>query len=289
MAFVSRTPFDWRLRTRSLTLGRRTLIMAIVNLTPDSFSGDGISAAGTEQKAAIALDKLSQGADILDFGAESTRPGSEPISAEEEQARLLPVLEAVHAARPDAVLSVDTYHASTARAAAAAGAEILNDVSGLLWDEAMAGAVASTGCGFVLMHTRGRPTEWAMLPPLAQKDVVPLVRDGLRTQLDAATAAGIARQSIVLDPGFGFGKIGASNYALLRGLSELHSLQQPLLIGLSRKGFLGRQQDSRLPATLAANTAAVLQGAHIVRVHDVAAHHHAMAAVDATISQETGT
>lgn len=288
MSFAARRIFDWRLRTRTLALGYRTLLMAIVNLTPDSFSGDGISTAALEQRVAIALDKLSQGADILDLGAESTRPGSEPMSAGEEQARLLPVLEAIHAARPDAVLSVDTYHASTARAAAAAGAEIINDVSGLLWDEAMAGAIVSTGCGFVLMHTRGRPAAWTSLPPLAQKDVLPLVLEGLREQLDAAQAAGIELQSIVLDPGFGFGKIGAANYALLAGLSTLHHLQCPLLIGLSRKGFLGRQQDARLPATLAANAAAVLQGAHIVRVHDVAAHQHALAAIDATISHETG-
>lgn len=262
--------------------------MAIVNLTPDSFSGDGLSGAALEQTVAVALDKLAQGADILDFGAESTRPGSQPISADEEQARLLPALRAVQAARPDAILSVDTYHAATARAAADAGAEIINDVSGLLWDSEMAEAVAGTGCGLVLMHTRGRPAEWPSLPKLAQNEVTPLVLEGLRERLATANAAGIAAERIVLDPGFGFGKIGEANYALLAGLRELHQLDRPLLIGLSRKGFLGRQRDARLPATIAANAAAMLQGGHILRVHDVSEHSYAAAAIDATLSAEEG-
>lgn len=284
MPFLPRRVFEWRLRTRTLTLGYRTLLMAIVNLTPDSFSGDGLSAATVDQRVTVALDKLSQGADILDLGAESTRPGAQPVTADEEQARLLPVLEAIHAARPDVVLSVDTYHASTARAAAVAGAEIVNDVSGLLWDDAMAAAVSETGCGLVLMHTRGKPADWATLPPLASGEVAPLVLEGLRERLAFAAAAGIAGEKIVLDPGFGFGKIGAANFALLAGLAELRQLEQPLLIGLSRKGFLARQQDARLAATLAANTAAVLEGAHILRVHDVAEHHHAVAVADALLS-----
>ena len=286
MGFVARARFDWQLRTRTLALGERTLLMAIVNLTRDSFSGDGLASASLDAVVRIAVERLDGGADILDLGAESTRPGAEPLSADAEQERLLPVLEAVLRERPAAVVSVDTYHASTARAAARAGAEIVNDVSGLLWDEAMAAAVAEVRTGLVLMHTRGRPTEWRTQTPLAAQEVMSLVMDGLRERLAAALAAGIARENIVLDPGFGFGKRGAENFALLAGFSRLTELGHPVLAGLSRKSFLGEAiakvgASERVNATMAANVAAILGGAHIVRVHDLQEDREAAAIAEA--------
>ncbi len=246
MPFTPRPCFDWQLRTRTLALGRRTRLMAILNVTPDSFSDGGqffaIDAALTQ---GVAL--LDAGADILDLGAESTRPRAVPLTATEEQARLLPVLEALHRERPQAVLSVDTYHASTAGHAVAAGAEIINDVSGLLWDPTMPMVVAAERPGLVLMHTRGTAQSWHTLPPLPHAEVTALVVAELTTRLAAAISAGIPRQTIVLDPGFGFGKLGRENYALLAHLEHLQSLGLPILAGISRKGFLGEVVEAALP------------------------------------------
>jgi dihydropteroate synthase len=253
--------------------------MGILNATPDSFSDGG---RFLDPNAALthALQMLDDGADILDLGGESTRPSSTPITPAEEQSRVLPILRAVLAARPDAILSIDTYHAETARLAIEAGAEIVNDVSGFLWDDQMAATCANLNCGVVLMHTRGRPKQWRTLPALAPTEVLPLVLRELNERANAALAAGIARAAIVLDPGFGFGKILDENYPLLARLNALHALGFPLLIGLSRKGFLRKSivtkpgaphLDSEMwvSATTAANTAAILAGAHILRVHDV--------------------
>jgi dihydropteroate synthase len=299
-----RPHFNWQLRTRRLALGDRTRLMAIINLTPDSFSGDGLlgsdshapmnAAAGAKMAVAAAVEAVDSGADIVDLGAESTRPNAIPIGEDEEQARLLPVLERLLMERPEAVVSVDTYHASTARAAARAGAEIINDVSGLTWDEAMADVVAQTGCGLVLMHARGRPGEWQSLPKLDRDEVVPAVFAGLCEQMMEAEAAGISAERIVVDPGFGFGKRGEENFALLAGLGRLRELGRPLLIGLSRKGFLGeivrpvqeQGQDmarSRKIATEAAHVAAVMAGAHLLRVHDIQAAKETAAVADALL------
>jgi dihydropteroate synthase len=301
-----RPHFEWQLRTRKLALGQRTLLMAIINLTPDSFSGDGLLSAGgtvglgpraavVKLAVASAIEAIDAGADIVDLGAESTRPNATPISTEQEQGRLLPVLEQVLHARPDAVVSVDTYHADTARAAARTGAEIVNDVSGLTWDPSMAGMVAQSGCGLVLMHARGRSGEWQSLPGLDGEAVVPLVFAGLCEQLAQAEAAGIRTERIVLDPGFGFGKRGAENFALLGRLGRLRELGRPLLVGLSRKGFLGDAvkpfQHKELPlgearriATAAANVTAILAGAHVLRVHDLQAAQEAAAIADAVLT-----
>jgi dihydropteroate synthase len=229
------------------------------------------------------------------LGAESTRPGATSISAEEELARLLPVLEGLRMARPEAVISVDTYHAATARAAVKLGAEIVNDVSGLGWDAEMAEVVAQSGCGLVLMHTRGRPREWLAQGPMSRDEIVPEVFSGLCERLARAEAAGIATERIVVDPGFGFGKRGRENFALLAGLGRLNQLDRPILVGLSRKGFLGdavkpvqpKKQDiveARRVATVAGNVAAVLAGAHILRVHDVQAAREAVAVADAVLA-----
>lgn len=267
--------FEWKVRSRSLKLGERTLIMGIVNVTPDSFS-DGGEFFDTDRAVEHALAMLAEGADILDIGGESTRPGKkDPVSAEEEKRRVLPVLDGVRAQVHDAIISIDTYKAETAEAACDRGADIINDVSGLTWDDRMASLLASSDCGCVLMHTRGRPEQWSSLPALAAAEVVPLVSDGLRAVAQHATSAGIARERIVLDPGFGFGKRMEENFPLLGRLAELHQLGFPLLSGTSRKSFVARQAanasdgSSRLAGSLAAMTASILAGAHIVRVHDV--------------------
>jgi dihydropteroate synthase len=280
----------WQLRSRSIELGRRTLVMGIVNVTPDSFS-DGGAFFRPENAVAHALALLSEGADLLDLGAESTRPGSRAggaagtpqapaVSAELEQERLLPVLDGILRARPGTLVSVDTYKAATARAALAAGAEIVNDVSGFLWDPAMAATCAEAGCGVVLMHTRGRPEEWRTQPALAPDALLTMVRDGLQTSLDAAAKATLAPECLVLDPGYGFGKGFEGNYALLARQADLLTLGRPLLVGLSRKSFLGKTLaplyggtdapvEKREAASVAALVTAILQGASIVRVHAV--------------------
>ncbi len=300
MPFTHRPRHQWQLRTRTFALGERTLIAGVLNLTPDSFSGDGMR--GREEAVARGLRMLGEGASLLDLGAESTRPGSgaggpRAVSEAEEQDRLLPVLSELTAA--GAVVSVDTYKAATARAALAAGAEIVNDVSGFLWDPAMAGACAEARCGVVLTHTRGRPDEWRGLPPLAPEAVGPHVLDGLRERLAAARAAGIAEERIVLDPGYGFGKAFDANYALLAAQGSLLTLGRPLLAGVSRKSFLGRTlgqlhggphkssdapANEREHATLAACTAAVLNGASLLRVHAVRAAVEAAAIADAVLT-----
>lgn len=266
----------WQLRTASLPLGRRTLLMGIVNITPDSFS-DGGNSLDPTQALTHALHLLDDGADILDLGGESTRPGSpaattQAIGAAEELRRVLPVLQAILQARPQTIVSIDTYRASTARAAIEAGAQIVNDVSGMLWDPAMAATCARLACGVVLMHTRGLPSQWQNQSPLASQDVLPTLQHDLRQRLHTAQQAGIASHRIVLDPGFGFGKQGPENWALLRNLSALHDLGHPLLIGLSRKGFLSPTLPAaeRDAATHIADAAAILHGAHILRVHDIA-------------------
>jgi len=308
-----RTFANWRLRTRTLELGRRTLVMGVVNITPDSFS-DGGSFLDTEAAVVRCMQCLDEGADILDLGAESTRPGSRAggqsggqlggidalVSASEEQARLLPVLEGVLKALPHAVLSVDTYKAATARAALLAGAETVNDVSGFTWDPGMAQVCAEFAAGLVLSHTRGRPEDWRAQPQLAPDALLAEVRDGLAASLTAAQAAGIAQEQIVLDPGYGFGKRLSENYVLLNRQAELLSLGRPLLAGLSRKSFLGHTlaplfdgQDAPLGerenASLAAMTAAILHGASIVRVHQVRPAVEAARIADAILAASSPT
>jgi dihydropteroate synthase len=294
MAFARRDKFVWRLRSRSLELGRRTLVMGVLNVTPDSFS-DGNHFLDPGAATAQALRMLDEGADLVDIGGESTRPGRyEPVSAEEEQRRVLPVIKAVLQARPGALLSIDTYKASTAKAAIEAGAEIVNDISAMAWDAEMASTCAHLSCGIVMMHTRGRPAEWRDLAPLAPDEVLPLVKRDLKQRLWEALDAGIGRSHIVLDPGYGFGKSFDENYPLLAHQDELHELGQPILAGVSRKSFLGRKlaefhggadapMAARGNATIAATVAAILAGAHIVRVHDVAPAAEAARIADAIL------
>lgn len=274
--------------------------MGVVNVTPDSFS-DGGSFLDSEAAVTHALRLLDEGADLLDLGAESTRPGvrvgSDPsVTAEEEQARLLPVLQGLLKARPNAVVSVDTYKAATARAALASGAEIVNDVSGFSWDSGLPSVCADARCGVVLMHTRGRPDQWSAQSRLAPDDLIATVKAGLASSLDAAEKAGIAAHSIVLDPGYGFGKRFEENYALLARQRELLQLGRPILAGVSRKSFLGKTLaplyggqsapvQSRETAGMAAMIAAILHGASIVRVHNVRPAVEAARIADAILSQ----
>jgi dihydropteroate synthase len=280
MSFTRRSEILWQLRTRSLTLGTRTLVMGVLNITPDSFSDGGLY-HDVQDAIEHGLRMLDEGADILDVGGESTRPGQQQVVSDtEEQDRVLPVMQAILRARPETVISIDTYKAATARTAVAAGAEIVNDVSGFLWDEEMAATCAGLECGVVLMHTRGKPDEWRVLPKLRPEEVFPLVKHELGERLQAAVQAGISRDRIVLDPGYGFGKRLDENYPLLAHQEGLRELGQPLLAGVSRKSFLARTlrplydgadapMNQRLSATIAATTAAILSGAEIVRVHDV--------------------
>ena len=273
-----RAIFQWNVGSRVLELGRRTLIMGIVNVTPDSFSDGGLY-IDAEKAVLRAQQLLDEGATIIDVGGESTRPGaSEPVTEEEERRRVLPVIRDLKRRRPDAVISVDTYKASAARAAVDVGAEVVNDVSGFRWDpdSKMAKTLAELKVGAVLMHTRGRPEEWRSLPPIG--DPVLLVKRELRQWAEAATLAGIKRDRLVLDPGFGFGKRFEENYPLLAHFAELQQMGFPLLAGVSRKSFIGRtlardgkdaEVAERLYGTLAAEAGLILKGAHIIRTHDV--------------------
>jgi len=272
-----RAIFQWNIGSRILELGRRTLIMGVVNVTPDSFSDGGVY-IDAEKAVVRAEQLLDEGASIVDIGGESTRPGSQPLAEEEERRRVLPVIRDLKRRRPDAVVSVDTYKAAVARAAVDVGAEIVNDVSGFRWDAKMAKTLAELKVGAVLMHTRGRPEEWPALPPIG--DPVLIVKRDLRQWAETAMLAGMKRDRLVLDPGFGFGKRYEENYPLLAHFGELQQTGFPLLAGVSRKSFIGRMLaragkkedapvEERVYGTLAAETALILKGAHIIRTHEV--------------------
>lgn len=278
-----------------MPLGKRTVVMGVLNHTPDSFS-DGGAFAGHAKATEHALAMFDDGADIVDIGGESTRPGTrKPLSSQEEMDRVLPVVEGVLRHRPESILSIDTYKSATAAAALHAGAEIVNDVSGFTWDEEIAQVCAAAGCGVVLMHLRGQPGEWQVLPAMDGKEMVALVKRELFERLEQARQAQIERDRIVLDPGFGFSKVYDRNYLLLAGLEELSRLGQPLLAGVSRKSFLGRTLSTLYPggdvpverrgnASIAAVTATILAGAHLVRVHDVRPAREAAAIADAVLA-----
>jgi dihydropteroate synthase len=308
-----RSIFQWNLGTRTLELGKRTLIMGVVNVTPDSFS-DGGQFFNRDKAVEHAERLLDEGADIIDIGGESTRPGAHvdadasqqtelnkseglkiplrpsAVSAEEELTRVIPVISELKKKRPTAAVSIDTYKAAVARAAINAGAEIVNDVSGFRWDPQMMKTLADLKCGAVLMHMRGRPEEWRNLPPPG--DIVLLVKRELKEWAEKAVLAGIRRERIVLDPGFGFGKNFEENYPLISRFGELQSVGFPLLVGTSRKSFIGRMLSrngkdvpigERIYGTLASQTALIIKGAHIVRTHDVRASVEAARIADAIL------
>ncbi len=271
------------LKTRHGTVdfARRTAIMAVLNVTPDSFY-DGGRHFDTGRAIADGLAMAQAGADIVDIGGESSRPGAEPVSEADELGRVIPVIAGLRrqCALP---ISIDSYKASVARAALDAGADIVNDISALSFDAAMAPLVASEKVPVILMHMRGTPRTMQSDPQYT--DVVREVRDFLAERLYDAMDAGMDAESIILDPGIGFGKTVEHNIQLLRGLSILGALGQPLLVGVSRKTFIGKILDlepaQRLEGSLAAAVAAVLSGANIIRVHDVAESCRALRVADA--------
>jgi dihydropteroate synthase len=265
------------LPSRTLLLGQRTLVMGVLNVTPDSFS-DGGTYLDSPSASARAFELQSAGADLLDIGGESTRPGADAVDAEEELARVLPVLQGLRG-KLRIPISLDTRKAVVAEAGIAAGAEIVNDVSGLQSDPKLAEVVRRRGVGLVLMHMRGTPAGMQKGP--FARDVIKDVISGLRAALGRAARAGISRGKILVDPGIGFGKRYEQNFELLRRLPELARLGYPLVIGTSRKAFLGWAlagkdkneiwpADKRQWGTAATLAAAILGGAHVVRVHDVA-------------------
>jgi dihydropteroate synthase len=269
---------------RTLTWGRRTYVMGILNLTPDSFSGDGLLSGA--ETAAAALEQarrfLAEGADILDVGGESTRPGSQPVSAEEEIERVVPAIRAIAAEFPQALLSVDTYKAAVAEAALQAGAHILNDVWGLRADPDLAGVAARAGVPVVLMHNRSSPASVEVRERLGNaytgSEYTELLEDVKRELLESveiARRAGIPDERILLDPGIGFGKKVEHNLELIDRLGEVRALGFPVLLGPSRKSFIGYTLDlppeQRLEGTAAAVAVGIARGADLIRVHDVQA------------------
>ena len=257
---------------RTLELGRRTIVMGILNVTPDSFADGGLH-YDVERAVAAGIRMIEDGADILDIGGESTRPGADAVGAEEEKRRVLPVIERL-AGRSSALISIDTYKAGVAREAVACGASIINDISVLQYDTQLAAVAAETGAALVLMHTRGRSRE--MYELAVYDDVVKEVARELEMAIARATGAGVRREAIIVDPGVGFAKKAEHSYAVLARLEQLAGLDRPILSGPSRKSFLKDAIGERSPAerewaTAAAVTASVLAGAHIVRVHGVKA------------------
>jgi len=256
-----------------LELGRRPLVMGILNVTPDSFA-ESPHIQDPDAAAAAALRMEAQGADIIDLGGESTRPGAEPVSADHEFARVMPVIERL-AGRVAIPISIDTYKSSVARAAVARGAAIINDVSGGRRDPAILDVAAGAGAALVLMHSRGTPQ--SMYAEAVYDDVATAVASELRRSIEAALRAGVARECIIADPGLGFAKRAAHSYGVLARLPELaDALDRPLLVGPSRKSFMRDALGDRVPVdrdwgSAAAVATAVLGGAHIVRVHNVEA------------------
>jgi dihydropteroate synthase len=285
-----RTRYDLPLPAgRSLRLGERTLVMGILNITPDSFS-DGGRHLDVARAVEAGVRMVEAGADILDVGGESTRPGAESVGADEESRRVLPVVEGL-ARRTQALISIDTYKAAVAAAAVERGASIINDISGLQYDPPLAAVAARTGAPLILMHTRGRSRE--MYQRAVYDDVVGEVARELAEAIERALAMGVSRDAIVIDPGFGFAKNPEHSFALLARLPALAALDRPILSGPSRKSFLKfaigpREPGDREWGTAAAVTVSVLLGAHIVRVHDVAAMMDAVQVADAAVALADG-
>ncbi len=288
MSFLSlsqrfpRRATSWRLRTRVLHFGRRPLLMGIVNVTPDSFS-DGGKFLSVEAAVEQALRLVDEGADLLDIGGESTRPYSDPVSTSDEMERVIPVFEAL-APRVGIPLSIDTSKSTVARAALAAGAEIINDVTALTGDPAMLQLAADSAAGICAMHMQGTPQTMQDTPHY--DDVTREVCDYLGARLEALAGAGIVAERICLDPGIGFGKTHQHNLTLMAHCGQLHELGRPLLVGHSRKGFLGKllgdERADRTSATVGAALSLAAQGVQVIRVHDVRPLREALLAFEAT-------
>jgi len=272
----------WRCRDRLIPLGGRTLVMGVVNATPDSFSDGGLF-ADTETAVAHAAKLADEGADVVDIGGESTRPGAEPVSSDEELRRVLPVIEGLRAARPDVAISIDTRHPNVEAEAVAAGAAIVNDVSGGADPDMMRVAAQGTA-GMVLMHMQGEPGSMQVDP--RYEDVVEEVHGYLRERVEAALFDGVEAEQLCVDPGIGFGKNLEHNLALLRDLGRFRDLDAGLVIGVSRKRFIGTLTDAedptdRVEGSLAAAVLAAAAGADVIRAHDVRATVRALRVADA--------
>jgi dihydropteroate synthase len=276
----------WRCRDEVFVLGRRTLVMGIVNVTPDSFS-DGAMFASADDAVAHGARLVDEGADLVDVGGESTRPGSDPIEADEELLRVVPVIEGLVKARPGAPLSVDTRKPEVASAALDAGASVVNDIAGGR-NSALLETVSRTGAGVVLMHMLGEPK--TMQDDPRYDDVVAEVHEFLRERIEAAVFAGIPEERICIDPGIGFGKTVDHNLALLRAVPALRMLGAAVMVGASRKGFIGTltgvaDPAARLEGSLAVAVLAAAHGADLVRVHDVEATVRALKVADAVVRE----
>jgi dihydropteroate synthase len=272
-------------RARTLTAGPGPMVVGILNVTPDSFS-DGGDFLDPEAAAEHAATMLDEGADMLDIGGESTRPGSDPVSQEEEIQRVVPVLERILSVRPGAVISVDTYRSGTATAALEAGASLVNDVTALRGDPRMASVVEEAKCPVILMHMQGEPKTMQKEPHY--QDVVREVRDFLAERAEYAVAAGVRPENVILDPGIGFGKNLEHNLALLHNLDAVVDLGLPVLIGASRKRFVEgitgvQEARDRVPGTVATTVLAYERGATFFRVHDVRANREALAVAEAVL------
>lgn len=270
--------FQWKLKQREIIVGDRTLLMGILNLTPDSFS-DGGEYSDPDRAFARAIELEDQGADILDIGAESTRPGSARISEPEELRRLIPVLKRLHG-KLTIPISVDTYKSGVAEKAIEHGAEIINDATGILLDPALPKVITKYDAGLVVNHMRGTPETWAKLPPI--RDLMRSISIDLEASLHRARNSGIQKHQLVIDPGLGFGKRREQDSEIIANLELLRVFDLPILIGPSRKSFLRKEQELDTEfATAAAVTASILHGANIVRVHDVAAMKPVLEVADA--------
>jgi dihydropteroate synthase len=280
---------QWKLARRSLLYTARTLIMGVLNVTPDSFS-DGGQFFSFDQAIAHAEKMINEGADIIDIGGESTRPGSDFVSEAEELRRVIPIIERL-VKTTTVPISIDTTKAAVARAALQAGAEIVNDISGLRFDKTIADEAAKAHSGLVLMHSRGTPKDMQQLPPV--ENIVTEVIGELYQSVAVAEQRGVEREAIAIDPGIGFGKTVEQNLELIAKLDQLaHAFPGlPLMIGTSRKSFIGKlldraPADQRLYGTIASLVATVLHGAHIVRVHDVKASVEATRVTDAILKSK---
>ncbi len=265
-----------------MVLGEETRIMAILNVTPDSFS-DGNRFLRVEDAVRHGLTLIKEGADILDIGGESTRPGSRPVSADEELSRILPVIQTL-AGETDVPISVDTVKASVAQQAIQAGASIINDISGLLWDTQLAEVASTTGAALILGHIRGTPADMHEIE--ASTDILREVKEGWQQSIEKARQKGVSADRLLLDPGIGFGKNTRENLLLLRRLDEVRPPGFPVMVGVSRKRFLGQllnqaEPSERLLGSLAAGITAVLHGACLLRVHDVMPTRQAVKIADA--------
>ncbi len=285
-----KTSFQLRYNRKILPLGLKTAIMGILNVTPDSFSDGGLYLQ-PPKAVERAVSMAQEGAEIVDIGGESTRPGSSRISAEEELGRILPVLKDVRKELPDTWISIDTYKAEVAKACLEEGADIINDVSGGTWDTEMYRVIARYGCPYVINHVKGRPETWRS-SPIVYEDVMEEIINWLRERITALKEAGLRDEDgIILDPGIGFGKLPEHNVEILKRLSEMRVLGRPVLVGVSRKSFVGsileaflnvkKEPQERLYGSLGATAYAVVSGAHIVRTHDVAQTREFLALLDA--------